>query len=111
MKEHIIGINIHSVQDIMNWNGSERRPVVLFLDFKKAFDSVNHIFMMTLLLHMDFPPLYVSWLFVLYYQAVSVIYHKNWLSKSLILSQGMRQGYPLSCYLFNLVGQVLIYSL
>ncbi len=67
--------------------------------------------MMALLLHMQFPPVYVSWLFVLYNQAISVVHHKNWLSNTLTLSWGVRQGCPLSCHLFNLVGQVLIYSL
>ena len=70
----------------MNWDSAGRKPVVLFLDFRKAFDSVNHVFMMVLLLHMNFPPVYVSWLFVLYHQAISVVCHKNWLLNTLTLS-------------------------
>ncbi len=60
---------------------------------------------------MQFPPVYVTWLFVLYNQAISVVHHKNWLSNTLTLLQGVRQGCPLSCHLFNFIGQVLIYSL
>ena len=65
MKECFIGINILSVQVIIEAKvpGS---PVVLFLDFCKAFDSINHLFMMTLLIHIGFPPLFISWIFVLY---------------------------------------------
>ncbi len=111
MKECFIGTNIWSVQDIMHWKAGNKRPIILFLNFKKAFNSVNHLFMMTLLLHMRFPPIYVAWLFVLYNQAVSIVCHKNWLSKTFSLSCGVWQGCPLSCHLFNIVGQVLIYSL
>ncbi len=85
--------------------------IVLFLDFCKAFDSVNHLFMFTLLAHMGFPPELISWIALLYTHAFLVVKHINWLTKPFNLLCGVHQGCPLLCHLFNLVGQVLIFSL
>ncbi len=43
--------------------------------------------------------------------AYLVVKYKNWLTKGFNQGHGVRQGYPLSCHLFNLVGQVLVFSL
>lgn len=66
--------------------------VVLFLDFHKAFDSVNHLFMATLLGHMGFPPLFVAWVMTLYSGALSYMQYKNWLTETFHLGRGFRQG-------------------
>ncbi len=110
MKEQFIGSNVRSVQDVIDTNGLDSL-VVLFLDFHKAFDSVNHLFMMSLLIHMGFPNIFVPWMLVLYKLAMSCVWHKGWLTEFFFLKQGVHQGCLLSCHLFNLVGQVLIYSL
>ncbi len=85
--------------------------VVLFLDFKKAFDSISHTFLFCLLEQMGFPIEFVTWIRILYKDAVSCIKFKNWLTPMFDLNCGVRQGCPISYHLFNLVGQVLIYSL
>ncbi len=92
-------------------NSQSSGNIVLFLDFRKAFDSVNHLFMFMLLAHMGFPAEYIMWISLLYQNALSVVKHNNWLTKPFLLQRGVRQGCLLSCHLFNLVGQVLIYSL
>ncbi len=49
MKGHFIGTNIKSVQDMINYTAKNNLDhLVLFLDFKKAFDSVLHRFLMKL---------------------------------------------------------------
>ncbi len=92
-------------------NSVSEGGIVLFLDFRKTFDSVNHLFLFTLLSHMGFPPEFVAWITLLYTNAHSVVKHNNWLTEPICLWRGIRQGCPLSYHLFNLVGQVLIYSL
>ncbi len=67
--------------------------------------------MMCLLIHIGLPAEFVTWILILYHEAESVVHHKNWLTESFLLKCGVQQGCPLSCHLFNLVGQVLIYSL
>ncbi len=58
MKKRFIGTNIHSVQDMVP-NASHTGIVVLFLDFQKAFDNVNHLFLFTLLAHIGLPPEFI----------------------------------------------------
>ena len=110
MKNRFIGTNICSVQDIIT-QSVEDNIIVLFLDFKKAFDMVNHLFLTTLLIYMGFPADFVTWITIMYDGATSLVRYKNWLMESFPLLWGVRQGCLLSCHLFNLVGHVLIYSL
>ncbi len=55
MSGRFIGTNVWSVQDVINVKGA-KKPIVLFLDFLKAFDSVNHLFMLSFLIHIGLPP-------------------------------------------------------
>ncbi len=84
---------------------------ILFLDFKKAFDSVSHQFLFHLLKCLGLPQEFIYWVQIMYTSAFSVVHHNNWLTPSIPLGHGVQQGCPLSYHLFNLVGQVLIYSL
>ena len=92
-----------------HFQGSSK--LVLFLDFHKAFDSISHKFIFTLLKAIGLPDSFVKWVCIMYTNMVSVVCHKNWLTLMISIGQGVCQGCPLSCHLFNLVGQVLIYYL
>ncbi len=62
MKNRFIGTNMRSVQDATD-HFAQFAPnnLVLFLDFKKAFDTVSHQFLFCLLLHIGLPPDFVKW--------------------------------------------------
>ncbi len=110
MKGCFIGTNIRYVQDtMMHFAQSSPQSTVLFLDFKKAFDSVSHTFLLCLLWKMGLPAEFVQWVQIMYSDVVSAVCHNNRLTPSIILECGVHQGCPLSCHLFNLVGQVLIF--
>ncbi len=64
-----------------------------------------------LLLHVGIPDEFIQWTRIIYSGARSVIRHKNWMTATFDMERGVHQGCPLSCHLFNLVGQVLVYSL
>ena len=66
---------------------------------------------MALLCHIGLPDWFSTWVGIIYNKAESVARHKNWLREKFPLHCGVRQGCPLSCHLFNLVGQVLLYSM
>ncbi len=105
-------MNIRKIQDVIDFAETNNKQwVILFLDFWKAFDSVSHLFLMILLRTMGFPAEYIVWILLLYTNALSMVQNKGWLSSRFSLSRGVRQGCPLSCHLFNLVGQVTVYYL
>ncbi len=107
-----IGMNIHKIQDVIDFAETNNKQwVILFLDFQKAFDSALHLFLMTLLRIMGFPTEYIAWILLLHTNASSMVWNKGWLLSRFSLGRGIRQGCPLSCYLFNLVGQVMVYYL
>ncbi len=67
-------MNIHYVQDnIDSFSKRNADCLVLFLDFKKAFDSVSHSFMFELLSHMGIPDDFLMWIKILYEGAVTCV--------------------------------------
>ncbi len=112
MSKHFIGLNIRSVQDFIDHvENNNLDHSVLFLDFKKAFDSISHHFLFQLLIRMGFPWEYVDWVKIMYTSVCSVIHFKDWMTPPITLQRGVHQGCPLSYHLFNQVGQVLIFLL
>ncbi len=74
MPGKFLGTNIRKIQDIIDWADSHEQPwVVLFLDYRKAFDSVLHIFLWTTMLRMGTPKNFVDWTMLLYSNACSKI--------------------------------------
>ncbi len=61
-----------------HFQGSSK--LVLFLDFHKAFDSISHKFIFTLLKAIGLPDSFVKWVCIMYTNMVSVVCHKNWLT-------------------------------
>ena len=54
MKGHFIGCNICSIQDVIHYFSQYNLShLVLFLNFKKAFNSVDHEFLFYLLEHIN----------------------------------------------------------
>ena len=55
MSKHFIGLNIRSVQDFVDHIEDQNLDhSILFLDFKKAFDSISHHFLFQLLVRMGY---------------------------------------------------------
>ncbi len=61
----------------------------MFLDFRKAFDSVSHAFLSILMIHMGFPPHFVVWIQLLYVNAGLVVQNHGWLSEQFALGRGV----------------------
>ncbi len=85
--------------------------MVLFLDFKKAFDSVSHKFLWILMCQMGFPQQFIAWTQLIYHHTRSKIRNLGWFLQTFTLGRGVCQGYPLSCHLFSIVSQIIVYYL
>jgi hypothetical protein len=81
-----------------------RRPTILvFLDFKSAFDSVDRSVLLKTLAQMGMPMKFVNIIRSLYSHTVGRVRVYGQLSKSFPTTSGVRQGCPLSPFLFNFI--------
>ncbi len=77
MKTCFVGTNITFIQYAMDYF-KDTSKMILFLDYKKAFDSISHEFIFHLLSHIGLPDHFVQWVRIMYGDVISTIHHKNW---------------------------------
>ena len=83
----------------------------IFLDQEKAFDRVYHTFLFKTMEAFGIGPSFIKWVEVLYSNASTKIKVNGYLSNSIPLKRGVRQGCPLSMLLYVLVIEVLALQL
>lgn len=95
--------NLALVRDIIEYVKDRNVPLCLLsLDQEKAFDRLNHSFIMLILVKMNFGPAFCSWIHLLYKDCFSRIIINGVLSEPFKVLSGVRQGCPLSPLLFVL---------
>ena len=108
LKGRFIGQNITTVFDIIHFAETENIPAILVsVDFEKAFDKLEWSFIHKCLEKYNFPPFIRQWVEILYTNIVSCVTNNGWHSDYFKLSRGVRQGCPLSPYLFIICAEFL----
>ena len=79
----------------------------MFLDFKKAFDSLEWSFLHKVIEKFNFGQNFQQWVKLLYTKPQAIIRNNGWLSESFNLCRGIRQGCPLSALLFIFAVEIL----
>ena len=86
----------------------EKLPgILLFVDFEKAFDSIEWNLISKVLEVFNFGPVIRKWFSVIYNDAVSAAMNNGFLTNYFQISRGVRQGCPLSPFLFILAVEIL----
>ena len=79
----------------------------LFIDFRKAFDSMEWSFFIETLNNFNFGPDIQNWVNIFYNNATSCVLNNGHASEFFVLKRRVRQGCPLSSLLFIIGIEVL----
>ena len=100
--------NLQLIRDTLDMIDKTDEPGILVtLDQEKAFDRVDHEFLMRTLAKFGFGPSFCRWVGLFYNDVFSRVICNGDLSAPVFLGRGVRQGCPLSPLLYVLVSEAL----
>ena len=100
--------NLQLVRDMLDMiDKTNETGILVTLDQEKAFDRVDHEFLMHILSKFGFGPSFRGWVSLFYKDIFSRVICNGSLSAPVFLERGVRQGCPLSPLLYVLVSEVL----
>ena len=107
MKGRYIGENVRMLLDIMEWTHERQKPgIMISLDIDKGFDKLSHAFLAETMQAFGFPAQYIEWIQRLYAGQSSQAMNYGYTTPHVPVRRGVRQGCPLSPYIFLLPMEV-----
>ena len=100
--------NLSLIRDSLSYIDQKNSTLALIkIDKKKAFDRVNWYFLDSLLVKMNFRPIFRSFIQSVYNNVSSCVLNNGYKSRSFPLQRGVWQGFPLSHLLYCLFAETL----
>ena len=92
---------VRSINDVTEYTKLHNIPgLMTTFDFKKAFDSLSRKYLFNTLKAFNFGDSFIHWIKVFYSDISSCIMNNGFASDIFYVKRGVRQGDPLSPYLF-----------
>ena len=108
IKGRYIGTSIRNVIDLFDYCESTDQPgAMICADFLKAFDSLEHNFIFSVLRRLNFGENFISWLSLMYNDARFKVKNNGWVSQSHVITRGLRQGCSMSALIFIIAVEIL----
>ena len=112
IKNRFVGENIRLISDVIDsYDKKNLLGFLLFIDFEKAFDSLEWSFLFKSLEVMNFGPMFQRWIRTFYSNIISCVINNGYTTSFCPLKRGVRQGCPLSGLLFVLAIEFLAQSI
>ena len=101
-KGRLIQDNLHLVREILEGIEDDAEAALINLDQSKAFNRVEHQFLVVVLETAGFEPEFRKWISILNHNPQTVVQMNGKRSKAFVIERSVRQGCPLSPLLYVL---------
>ena len=103
IKNRSIFTHGHYIRDLIDHSHkTQSHTCILSIDQAKAFDRVDHVWLQKVLRACNLGPFFENWIKILYTNAESKLLINHKLSDTISIERGVRQGDPLSGFLYLL---------
>ena len=108
IKGRLIFENIIFTKDAIFYANKNNKPLaVISIDQSKAFDRVNRNYLLKTLQKFGFGNNFIKWIKIIYTNTTSAICTNGHVSRTFLLTRGVRQGCPLSPLLYIIVAETM----
>merc|ERR1711867_267467 len=107
-KKNITSVLLNVISMIHSSRASGRSGLIVAVDFKKAFDSLNHSFIDSCLQALNFGPSFRNWVKLFLNDRATYLLMNGFMEEKIELQQGVPQGDMLSPLIFNIVVEFLL---
>ena len=112
LKDRFIGQNIRTILDVMGYTKlADKNGIIAFLDFEKAFDTIKWNVIYDALKMFNLGDTFINWVKTIYMESEACVTNNGYSSPFFKLKRGVRQGCPLSAYLFIMVVELLAHKI